>query len=65
MFNPISGYCEMKNDYSMMVTDLFSSDNICGAKPDTYNTLLRKCAAASSCSENCNAAPSEKRFLGL
>jgi hypothetical protein len=26
VYNPMSGYCEMKNDYSMMVNDLYSLD---------------------------------------
>ena len=56
-FNPISGYCELKNDYSTMVTDLYSLDFNCGSKPDTFNTLLQKCASGTSCVENCNPAP--------
>jgi hypothetical protein len=65
MFNPMSGYCEMKNDYTMMVTDLYSLDNACGAKPDAYNTLMRKCAPAASCPDNCNAAPGKLPMCSL
>jgi hypothetical protein len=58
-FNPMSGYCEMKNDYSMAVTDLFNNYYSCGAAPDTLNTLFRKCAPATACTQNCIITPSE------